>query len=154
MQEIFTNESGANILRQLTFEQQETNVVQVEFLVLWCFAISKCNKHLQYLIWLWGLNYSQLLPSINPYHLGLFHRTLPVYMRVLNCGTDWKVIQILLLWFICSWLEILVALLVFASVMMEAWWFHLMESSGCISNDNNSSDNSHKRKTSAMPTDA
>jgi len=29
MQEIFTTESGANILRQLTFEQQETNVVQV-----------------------------------------------------------------------------------------------------------------------------
>jgi len=31
MQDIFTAESGANILRQLTFEQQETNVVQVEF---------------------------------------------------------------------------------------------------------------------------
>ena len=30
MQEIFTTESGANILQQLTFEQQETNVVQVK----------------------------------------------------------------------------------------------------------------------------
>jgi len=37
MQDIFTAESGANILRQLTFEQQETNVVQVEFF-LSCFA--------------------------------------------------------------------------------------------------------------------
>ena len=32
MQEIFTTESGANILQQLTFEQQETNVVQVVYL--------------------------------------------------------------------------------------------------------------------------
>jgi len=38
MQEIFTTESGANVLRQLTFEQQETNVVQVHT-VMWCLCL-------------------------------------------------------------------------------------------------------------------
>ena len=51
MQEIFTPESGANILRQLTFEQQETNVVQVRFYD--ALQVSKYNLCLQYFMWPW-----------------------------------------------------------------------------------------------------